>query len=103
MPFSDLFPSPETLLDLEPEDVAALLLLYLQELPRHPFSKYNLFLQQSAVGKYAGTRYEEVVHVLAEGWIVLEREGLVAHEPSSNFGMYFLTRRGRSITTKIES
>ena len=52
---------------------------------------------------YAGTKYQEVFTALAEAWVVLQREGLLALEPNpSSPESFFITKRGRSLQNKAD-
>jgi uncharacterized protein (TIGR02391 family) len=86
------FPSPEALLELEPEELAGVLLHHLSE--QGPTSyQLNLvnFLSQNAAG--AG---ESVQQSLVEAWAWLEREGLLAPKPGAA-SWFFVTRRGKRV------
>jgi len=93
-----IFPPPDELLELEPEDLAPLVLRYLSQAPRQELHRYNFTIQSGALGAYAGARYEEIARAITEAWIVLEREGLIAPMPNdSSGGWIFITRRGLSL------
>ena len=75
----DIFPSPEEVLKLEPEELAVFLLEYLCEVEKgspNSLNRYN-FTLQSTLGLYAEERYKEVSKVMTEAWIWLEREGMI--------------------------
>ena len=100
---SDIFPSPDDLLTLEPEDVAPLLLEYLCQDPQPSLKLYTLLNLGSDMYTYAGTKYQEVFTALAEAWVVLQREGLLALEPNpSSPESFFITKRGRSLQNKAD-
>src|SRR5208282_3212434 len=81
-----IFPPPDELLELEPEDLAPLVLRYLSQAPRQELHRYNFTIQSGALGAYAGARYEEIARAITEAWIVLEREGLIAPMPNDSSG-----------------
>jgi uncharacterized protein (TIGR02391 family) len=98
-----LFPSPAELVELEPEDVAGLLLLYLSQGNGRQISRYNLLLKSGDTGQYSGSRYDEVTRAMSEAWIVLEKEGLIAPEPESHGGEWsYVTKRGRQVQSATD-
>jgi uncharacterized protein (TIGR02391 family) len=97
------FPSPTELLQLDPEDIAALLLLYLNQGVGRQISRYNLLNQSSEIGQYAGNLYDEVARAMNEAWMVLEKESLIAPEPGSSDGTWsYVTDRGRKIQSATD-
>ncbi len=100
---NEIFPPAETLLELEPEDIAPLLLEYLNQGSGRQLNRYNFTLQGSELGQYAGARYDEIARVVTEAWMVLEREGLLAPEPGQSQGDWrFVTRRGKSLQSRTD-
>ena len=60
-------------------------------------------LQSGELSAYASNLYNEVSLALAEGWMVLEREGLLAPEPGDSRGMwFFVTKRGRALQSRAD-
>src|ERR1700722_17262782 len=97
MRLAQLFPSPDDLLQLEPEDLAFLLLKCLSEAPSDAMSRYN-FCRRPEFVTYSGPRSEEIEHAISEAWGILEREGLLAIRPNDAYGIWaFVTRRGRAL------
>lgn len=95
MPFEDLLRRPDELLELEPEDVAPILLEYLSRAPRQEMSRYN-FISTHCRGQDQ-SRFQKISEAIVEAWIILEREGLIAPQPESQgIEWVFITRRGRS-------
>jgi Protein of unknown function (Hypoth_ymh) len=95
---SELFPLPTELVELGPEDVAALLLVWLNQGTGRNFSRYNLLLRSGEIGGYSGNLHDEVARAITQAWIVLEREGLIAPEPNSHGGEWsYVTKRGREV------
>jgi uncharacterized protein (TIGR02391 family) len=100
----DFFPDSEALLSLEPEELAGIVLEFLnsfgptydgQLLNRHNFSLPN------TVDGYPREKWEEILRALMESWVWLEREGLLAPKPGSfNEGWVFITRRGKQVLTR---
>lgn len=92
-------PNPETLLDLEPEELAGYLLEYLNSLPQREqasLSRYNFSLR-STVKDYPPHYQEDISRALMEAWVWLEREGLLAPKPGARGDWQFITRRGRKL------
>lgn len=98
MTLEDIFPPPADLLELEPEDIAPLLLRYIAQGEGRNINRYNMTLQTTELGKYASGRYDEVARAVTEAWMVLEKDGLIAPEPGqSSSDWVFVTRRGMSL------
>lgn len=101
--FYDILPDSDALLSLEPEELAGIILEFLnslrcdvagQLLNRHNFS-------QQSVDGYPGEKKTEISEALMEAWVWLEREGLLAPRPGSfNEGWVFITRRGKQVLTR---
>ena len=99
----DIFPDSNALLSLEPEELAGIILEFLnslqsaiagQLLNRHNFS-------QQSVDGYPREKKTEISEALMEAWIWLEREGLLAPRPGSfNEGWVFITRRGKQVLNR---
>jgi uncharacterized protein (TIGR02391 family) len=97
----DICPPPEQLIELEPEEVGMFVLKYLclAEKGRNQgdLSRYNFTLDGS-LAHYVedSTLRREVAKVLTEGWVWLEREGMIAPKPGESSGQwFFVTRRGK--------
>jgi hypothetical protein len=100
----DIFPPPEEVLKLEPEELAVFLLEYLCEIEKgspNSLNRYN-FTLQSNLGLYAEEKYEEVAKVMTEAWIWLEREGMIAPKPGVQGEWVFITRRGWKLRDKTD-
>lgn len=103
-PLNEVLPPPEVLLELEPEEIGVFLLEYLNSLGREDrglLNRYN-FTIQSVLHPYCGERYREVAEAITEGWIWLEREGLIAPEPGSQGEWIFITKRGRLLRSRAD-
>lgn len=94
MQIHEIVPDVEVLLELEPEEVAGVVLEYLCAFSGSGggINRYNFSLDNTVEG-YA-TRRGEASKALMEGWMWLEREGLLAPSPADHDGGYFVTRRG---------
>lgn len=96
MAFSDLITDIDSLLSLEPEELAGLILQYLSTANSSELNKYN-FTLQSNVDAYPRHKQDEARHALMEAWIWLEREGLLASRPGDAANWVFITRRGKQV------
>jgi uncharacterized protein (TIGR02391 family) len=97
--FFDLLPNHDLLLSLEPEDLAGVVLQYLNSLShmdRGQLNRYNFSLPGSVEG-YPPQHTEDISRALMEAWVWLEREGLIAPKPGSSTGFVFVTRRGQQM------
>ena len=83
-----LIPDPEQLLALEPEELAGVLLEYLNSLAPGEQSQLN----QHNVGtphtvqEYPREYQHRVSEAIMEAWVWLEREGLLAPKPGESGG-----------------
>lgn len=94
-----IIPDPETLLALEPEELAGVVLEYLNSLSeseRGQLNRYNFSLRHT-VKDYPDQYQERITQALMEAWVWLEREGLIAPKPGSEGEWVFITRRGRRL------
>lgn len=93
-----IIPDPEDLLALEPEELAGVVLEYLNSqdpnggpnrLNRYSFGSTN------TVEGYPKQYHDRIKKALMEAWIWLEREGFIAPQPGDTSGScVFITRRG---------
>jgi len=94
-----IIPNPEALLALEPEELAGIVLEYLNSLSENELSqlnRYNFSLPHT-IQDYPIQYHEKISQALMEAWIWLEREGLIAPKPRSQGEWVFITRRGRRL------
>lgn len=104
-------PSPENVLELEPEELAGYVIAYLNSLPdneqtrqsqlnRNNFGGSLFYYEQDCPPKYRSLTQSErkkITEALMEAWFWLEREGLLAPGVGPNRDTYFITRRGRRL------
>lgn len=91
MSLSELAEEPETLLALEPEELAGFVL---KDLIAIENARGNL-IQQNFCNRFHN---KSVQKAIAEAWVWLEREGCLAPNPSSSMGSaVFITRRGKQL------
>lgn len=94
-----IIPDPEALLALQPEELAGVVLEYLNALSereRGQLNRYNFSLPHT-VRDYPRQYQERISQALMEAWVWLEREGLIAPKPGSQGEWVFITRRGRRL------
>ena len=93
----DMMPDVELLLSLEPEELAGVVLEYLNAFPpteRGQLNTYNFSLPHTVAG-YPPARQKDVARALMEAWSWLQREGMIAHDPGQSGDWVFITRRGQ--------
>ena len=96
-----IVPDPESLLSLEPEELAGVVLQHLNSLPESgsgQLNRYNFSLPHT-VQEYPPAYRDQISRALMEAWVWLEREGLLAPKPGSQGEWVFITRRGKKLTT----
>lgn len=101
MTIYEIIPDPEALQALEPEEVAGIVLEYVNSMPDGKLNRHNFGLQHT-VKEYPQQCWDDLSRVLMEGWMWLEREGLIAPAPNGGSGSewYFVTRRGKKINNR---
>jgi len=94
-----IIPDPETLLALEPEELAGVLLEILNSLDHMDSGLLNRnnFSLDHNFQEYSQQYYRPIGEAVMEAWNWLEREGFIAPRPGSQGGWIFVTRRGKSI------
>jgi len=97
-----LVPDAEALLALEPEELAGVVLQYLNSLPssnRGQLNRCNFSLPHT-VQEYPSEYRERISRALMEAWVWLERESLLAPQPGTQGEWVFVTRRGRQLAPR---
>ena len=95
----ELMPDYESLLDLEPEELAGVILEYLNSIPNPlELTRYH-FGSPETVEEYPSEHQESIRQALIEGWVWLENEGLIAlsRAGSHDGGRIFITKQGRKL------
>lgn len=97
MNLATAFANPDDLLTLEPEELAAHLLAYLNSRGayRERFGRSDFFHDPTLSAAWQAKK-GACHNALMEAWTVLEREALVAPSPDSDH-VYFVTRRGQRL------
>lgn len=94
----ETLPPLETVLEMEPEDLAPFVLKALGKLPEGRINRYNFTLvTNGGYRQYAGDKLSLFCQRLMEAWVWLEREQFVAPAPGSQDDWAFITRRGRKV------
>ena len=92
--------SPETLLALEPEELALLVLHEVIAQEKQPSSgrpnRHNFSLRFQ-------NRPEPVQRAIMEAWAWLESSGCLAHDPMWSEGVFFVTRRGHELAKSSDT
>lgn len=99
-----IIPDPETLLALEPEELAGVVLEYLNSVDERVsggLNRYNFSLHHT-VKDYPQQYQEKISQALMEAWVWLEHEGLIAPKPGQDGDWVFVTRRGRLLKTAAD-
>ena len=105
--FQKHMPNPETLLALEPEELAGYLLEYFHSIPERDRLRNVMrpaWLGSSQpIGDYPPMQREPISMSLMEAWSWLEREGLVVPVPCCfGDGVYFITKRGMKLKRRVD-
>ncbi len=99
MDIHKIIPDPNALLALEPEEIGGVILEYFNSLPvteQGSLNRHN-FSSPHTVRNYQIEYQNGISKALMEGWVWLEREGLIAPEPGKSGEWVFVTRRGKQV------
>ncbi len=102
MSIHSLVPDAEALLELEPEELAGVLMEHRNSLPdsvQRSLSRYNFSLPDT-VREYPREHQDALMEALMEAWVWLEREGLLVPQPGAERDWVFISRRGRQLRTR---
>ena len=102
MSIHTLVPDANALLELEPEELAGVLMEYLNSLStseQQDLTRYNFSLNY-AVREYPQDQQAELSQALMEAWVWLEHEGLLVPKPGSQGEWVIISRRGRQLRTR---
>jgi|SRR5262245_15932782 len=92
-----MIPDREELLALEPEEVAGVILEYLNSLTpddRGQFNRHNISLPHT-YQQYPRDSQKTIGRALMEAWVWLEREGLIGPDPDQGDDWVFVTGLSR--------
>lgn len=91
----NMMPTPEALIELEPEEIGKLILTFLWENAKE--NAQNLVSSPSLIQYMGPQNRMKIQKVLMEGWGWLVSEGLIARQPDESAEWYFLSRRGQKL------
>lgn len=105
--FTDALPTPEALIDLEPEELAGYLLETFHSIPEKDRQQRVMRLDwmggSQPVDDLPANFRERVSMALMEAWSWLERQGLIAPYPRRIAeGSYFITKRGQELRRRAD-
>ena len=102
MSIHSLVSDAEALLDLEPEELAGVLMEYFNSLSASEqgnLNRYNFSLEHT-VREYPREHQDALRQALMEAWVWLEREGLLVPQPGVQGDWMVISRRGRQLRTR---
>lgn len=106
MTIPSIIPNPDDLLALEPEELAGVVMEYLNSQTSNSgvLNRYNFSLNHT-VKDYPLNYHEATLKALMEAWMWLEKEGFIAPKPGDSGDWIFITRKGKRIQgrTDLES
>lgn len=99
---ADLIPDPDSVLALEPDELAGVALELLSSSGENEPSRLHpsSFTHPNTIGSYPAPKRGDIALALMEAWSWLLQEGLIAPVPSDTFGWHFITRRGKKIKNR---
>ncbi len=101
-----LFPDPKVLLELEPEDLGAVLLEIWGTIAQNNLCIVGSFVvpfQTSDFVRQHGNLNEQIMQAVAEAFSWLEREGFIVRDPHpGNSHWYLRTRRGLKVRNRTD-
>lgn len=92
-----MLPPLEDLLSMEPEELAPIVLKYLETQPN--INRYNFSLHSHEMVQHFGRQVDDVYKILMETWMWLEVNGFLAPKPGTQDGWAFVTRKGKTIVS----
>ena len=93
----ELVPKPDDLLALQPEEVAALIMICLNS--KTEGLGDSVSFNDIKLKGYQKESHQEISRAVSEAWMVLEREALVARDFSQSYVYYFISRKGEKLKT----
>ena len=100
------FPPPETVLKLNPEELAIPLLkclVYLEEAKRDNDLVRENFFGLAVSEKFGGEQTIGAAKAITEAWLWLEREIMIAPRPEPGAGrIVYITQRGRELAEQSD-
>ncbi|MCH7936250.1 MAG: TIGR02391 family protein [Proteobacteria bacterium] len=104
---AELFPDVETVLELEPEELGAVILeLWEAHSERNDMTTLDHFINRVYEVRpeplYPLQKRDDFILVLAEAWSWLERQGFIFRDPFQPAAWYRRTRRGRQLKSPTD-
>lgn len=96
--FIEVFPNAESLSRLQPEELGAALLEFINSWSEGELRTLGSQNTTTAIAVLYQDQQEEIKRILTEAWVWLESEGFLAPLPGSNRGLSFVTRKGKQFT-----
>ncbi len=92
-------PSTDVMLQMEPEELAPLILRYLKKQPEGSINRHNFSLAQDYDfnQKHNHNIQKKYAECLMEAWMYLERQGFIAPKPGQTDDWAFVTRKGQKV------
>ena len=99
----DLISDHEVLLALEPEELAGVVIEFLNTVGETSqyLNRHNFGLPHTVQG-YPREFQQAISEALMEAWVWLEKEGLLVPKPGINSNFVFISKRGRQITQRFD-
>lgn len=97
--YSEIYPLPEAVLEMEPEDLAPFVLKHLSKAGRGNLNRHNFLLgTDQELINWAGSHQQgqKILERFSLAWMWLERELFIAPQPG-NDGWMFITHRGQKV------
>jgi uncharacterized protein (TIGR02391 family) len=96
--YDEFYPPVETVLEMEPEELAPLVLRHLDYTSSGRLNRYNFSLgNDPEFVRWAGPHRQAVMERLMVAWMWLEKELFLAPQPGSQDATVFITHRGRKV------
>lgn len=97
--YSEIYPLPEAVLEMEPEELAPLVLKHLSKAGQGKLNRHNFLLgSDPELTTWAGSyqKGQAVLERFSVAWMWLEKELFIAPQPGNNDWM-FITHRGKKV------
>ena len=98
-----LLPSAQDVLELQPEELAGVLMTHLNSLPpseQRELNRYNFSIDTHTIEEYPQDQREELSQALMEAWAWLECEGLLVPKVGAQGEWVVISRRGQKLRTR---
>ena len=97
--YSEIYPLPQAVLEMEPEELAPFVLKHLSKAEQGKLNRHNFLLgidNELITGAGSYQQAKAVLERFAVAWMWLERELFIAPKPGEN-DWNFITHRGRKV------